>query len=230
MEERYIRNIPSISENDQRLLKKKKIAIIGCGGLGGYLCEFAARLGIGFISVCDGDVFEASNLNRQILSAEGNLGTRKAAAAKAYIERTNPDCKVKAVFKPFSKENVSFLKGCDLILDGLDNVASRLDLEDVAAEYAVPIVHAAISGWQGQALLAHPGRNMLHKIYENRPPDSEKDAAFKTALPFTAALAASLAMACAVKYLTGKNTDPEGTLLLFDLFSGDFDKIRLKET
>lgn len=222
MEARYSRNIPAISESDQDLLKEKKVAILGCGGLGGYLCEFSARMGIGHIVVCDGDVFEESNLNRQILSTEGNLGTLKAEAAKAYIECTNPACEVEMVCQRFSPENDAFLDGCDLILDGLDNIDSRLALEDAAAKRNIPIVHGAVRGWGGQVAIAYPGEQMLHKLYEHTTGNGSK-----TVLPFAAAACATMQMAKALRFLTGKETDPKGTLLVFDLLSEDFEKIQI---
>ena len=222
MEARYSRNIPAISESEQDLLQKKKVAILGCGGLGGYLCECSARMGIGHIVVCDGDVFEESNLNRQILSAEGNLGTLKAEAAKAYIECTNPACEVEMVCQRFSPENDAFLDGCDLILDGLDTIDSRLALEDAAAKRNIPIVHGAVRGWGGQVAIAYPGEQLLHKLYENTTGNGSK-----TVLPFAAAACASMQMATALRFLTGKETDPKGTLLVFDLLSEDFEKIQI---
>ena len=224
MENRYSRNIPSITEAEQELLKKKKVAILGCGGLGGYLCEFCARLGIGSIIVCDGDVFEESNLNRQILSTEGNLGTLKAEAAKAYIECTNPDCHVEMICQPFSSDNASFLKDCDVILDALDSAPFRLLLEDAAEEYSIPLVHGAVNGWSGQVCLVLPGNRTLHRIYQNAALPNNK-----TVLPFTAAACACMEMSLALKVLIGKSEAEDEALSIFDLFSGQLEKIYLEE-
>lgn len=224
MESRYERNIPSITEAEQKLLKEKKVAILGCGGLGGYLCEFSARLGIGSITVCDGDVFEASNLNRQLLSSEGNLGTLKAEAAKAHIECTNPACRVEMICQPFSPENDSFLKDCDVILDALDSAPDRMLLEEAAEKYAIPLVHGAVNGWGGQVTLVFPGKRTLHQIYENAALPGTK-----TVLPFTAAACACMEMSLALKVLLGKNEKEDEELLIFDLLSGQFEKILLED-
>lgn len=224
MEGRYSRNIPSITEAEQALLKNKKIAILGCGGLGGYLCEFSARLGIGKIIVCDGDVFEESNLNRQILSSEGNLGTLKAEAAKAYIECTNPACQVEMVCQPFSFDNASFLEGCDVILDALDSVPARLLLEEYAEKFSVPLVHGAVRGWGGQVCLIMPGQRTLHRLFQNAAEDN-----YKTVLPFTAAACSCIEMSLALKVLTGKNEEDDESLLVFDLLSGQFEKIIMED-
>ena len=80
MEQRFSRNIPTISEAEQSILRQKRVAIIGCGGLGGYLAEFMARVGVGAITVVDGDSFEETNLNRQNLSLPALIGRGKAEA------------------------------------------------------------------------------------------------------------------------------------------------------
>ena len=223
MENRYQRNIPTISESEQESLKEKKVAIIGCGGLGGYLCELTARLGIGHIIVCDGDIFEESNLNRQILSSEGNLGTLKAEAAKAYIECTNPACEVTMICQPFSRENTDFLDGCDLVLDALDSAKARLDLAEVLAEKKIPLVHGAVSGFGGQVAVVMPGNDLIQKLYENHTTEESFNPRRKSVLPFTVSACASMEMAEAIKLLSGRPSELINRLLVFDLSSFDFD-------
>ena len=223
MESRYERNVPSITEAEQEQLKNKKVAIIGCGGLGGYLCELSARLGIGHIIVCDGDVFEASNLNRQILSTEGNLGMLKAEAAKAYIECTNPACEVTMICQPFSRENADFLNGCDLVLDALDSAEARLELAEVLAEKKIPLVHGAVSGFGGQIAVVMPGNNLIQKLYENQNMAEAFNPRRKSVLPFTVSACASMEMAEAIKLLTGRPSELINRLLVFDLSTFDFD-------
>ena len=220
----YQRNIPSLSEEECALLAEKRICVIGCGGLGGSILEHLARIGVGHITAVDGDVFDESNLNRQILSTEGNLGTLKAEAAKAYIECTNPDCHVEMICQPFSAENASFLKDCDVILDALDSAPFRLLLEDAAEEYSIPLVHGAVNGWSGQVCLVLPGNRTLHRIYQNAALPNNK-----TVLPFTAAACACMEMSLALKVLIGKSEAEDEALSIFDLFSGQLEKIYLEE-
>ena len=85
MESRYARNIPALTESECQILQNKRVLVVGCGGLGGHLIDQLIRIGIGFIRIADGDVFEATNLNRQLLSQVSLLGSSKAAAAKAHI-------------------------------------------------------------------------------------------------------------------------------------------------
>ena len=80
--ERYDRNRNSLSEQQQKRLADAKVLVLGCGGVGGYVIEYLARIGVGHIAAADGDVFQAPNLNRQLLSTERNIGQKKAAAAQ----------------------------------------------------------------------------------------------------------------------------------------------------
>ena len=81
MKERYSRNIPAVSEEDMNKLRQSRVLVAGCGGLGGFIIEYLARMGVGAVTAVDGDVFCESNLNRQILSTADNMGTNKAQAA-----------------------------------------------------------------------------------------------------------------------------------------------------
>ena len=104
LQERYMRQQAIIGEEGQKLLADKKVLIVGCGGLGGHLAENMLRIGVGHITVADPDCFEASNLNRQILSTEPLLGTSKAEAAAARAKEVNPDADFRALPVPFNAE------------------------------------------------------------------------------------------------------------------------------
>ena len=90
-DQRYKRNIPALSEEECSLLRTRRVFIAGCGGLGGHLAELMARIGIGAICAVDGDVFEQTNLNRQLLSTPDLIGCEKACAAAQRITAVNPD-------------------------------------------------------------------------------------------------------------------------------------------
>ncbi len=231
MEKRFERNIPTLSENEQKKLSNAKVAIIGLGGLGGYLCEMVARLGIGSVVVCDGDVFDETNLNRQLLSSFGNIGALKAEAAKGWIESINSSIKVDMFCQNFSLDNASeILSGCDLVLDGLDNACSRLLLEDECSKLNIPIMHGAIAGLTAQVGLALPGHNMLHKLYYSETFDEEiklEDTAKKSTLVCTPAFCASLQIAQATSYLSKGETTLADKLLIANLDSADFNIIPL---
>ncbi|MBO7373961.1 MAG: ThiF family adenylyltransferase, partial [Oscillospiraceae bacterium] len=116
MEERYIRNLGALSEEECAQLRKKTVLVAGCGGLGGYLIEMLLRLGVGEIRAADGDRFEASNLNRQLLSVPGLLGKPKAEAAAERAETVNPDVRFLAVPEFVTETNVmELVRGCDAV-------------------------------------------------------------------------------------------------------------------
>ena len=138
--ERYARQQAIVGQDGQALLAQKRVLILGCGGLGGNLIENMLRLGVGSIMALDPDRFEASNLNRQLLSTEPLLGASKAEAAAARAKAVNPAVRFIALAEPFSAENGDRLvSGCDLVLDGLDNVPDRLLLEEVCARQNVGV-------------------------------------------------------------------------------------------
>ena len=224
MDERYIRNIPAITEEEQKLLKSRRILIAGCGGLGGFLLEYMVRLGVGEITAVDGDCFEASNLNRQLLSSVEALGTPKALAARDRAAAVNPDVRVIPVHALLDEDNAEELvAGRDLVLDALDNVPSRLLLEDVCEKCCVPLVHGAIQGWNAQVATVLPGSRLLHRLY------GEGSGSFsKSALAFTPAFCAAVQSAEAAKLLCDREPALAGKLLLADLRSMSWDVIPLE--
>ena len=158
MEPRYSRNIPALSEEECALLQTKRIAIIGCGGLGGHLIDLAARIGFGAIRAVDGDVFEESNLNRQLLCDCSQLGKSKAQAAAAHIHRVNPQISCEGIAVMLNADNAAeLLAGCDLVFDALDSIESRRLLAYAAAASNLPVAYGAIRGWVAQAALYLPG-------------------------------------------------------------------------
>lgn len=224
MEERYIRNIPAITEDEQNALREKRILIAGCGGLGGFLLEAMVRLGVGEITAVDGDCFDVSNLNRQLLSSVPRLGTSKALAAAERAGEINPEVRVVPVHALLDESNArSLIEGRDLVLDALDNVASRLLLEDVCESCGVPLVHGAIQGWNAQAATVLPGSRLLHRLY------GEGGGTFsKSALSFTPAFCAAIQSAEAAKLLCGRTPELAGKLLLADLRSMSWDVIPME--
>ena len=161
MESRYARNIPALSEEECLLLRQKRVIVVGCGGLGGHIIDQLARIGIGFLRVVDGDVFEETNLNRQLLSEVSLLGAGKATAAADRVHRVNPQVQVDAVAEFLTKENApQLLTDCDIVVDALDNIPSRKLLAAACAEAGIPYIYGAISGWVAQAAVSLPGDDL----------------------------------------------------------------------
>ena len=223
MEPRYERNIPAVSPEEQAVLSGKRVLVAGCGGLGGYIIEYLARMGVGELTVADGDVFEPSNLNRQLLSGSDTLGKGKAAVAAARIGNVNPSVKVIAVDSFITRENADRLTaGQDLVMDALDSAEARLVLEDACSRQGVTIVHGAILGWQAQVTVVRPGSGVLRRLY-----GTDYVAESRTSLPFAPAFCAALQTAEAVKLLCGRPSSLDGMLLMADLRYMDRELIRL---
>ena len=212
MEERYIRNLGALSEDECALLRKKTVLVAGCGGLGGYLIEMLLRLGVGEIRAADGDRFEASTLNRQLLAAPALLGKSKAEAAAERAAAVNSDVRFVAVPEFVTEANVeALIRGCDAVLDALDNIASRRMLARACTEAQIPMIHGAICGWTAQAAIVLPGDGMLDWVYPEGTALKSK-----ASLSFTPPFCAALQTALCVRLLTGREVEA-GKLYVADL-------------
>jgi molybdopterin/thiamine biosynthesis adenylyltransferase len=163
---RYQRNIGTIGIDGQIKLLMSKVAVLGCGGLGGYVIELLARMGIGCLVLIDGDVFDENNLNRQLIATEGNLGKPKAKEAALRVKAINSavDTEVYAGFA--GAENINaLLSGCAVAVDALDNVSSRFIMESACRDLGIPMVHGAIAGFVGQVLTILPSDPGLKAVY-----------------------------------------------------------------
>ena len=223
MEARYIRNLGAITEADCNLLRQKTVLVVGCGGLGGYLMEYLARIGVGTIRCVDGDVFDETNLNRQILSSADNLGKSKVQSAAERLHAVNPDVSVQPICAFLDSSNAGmFVDGCDIVLDALDNIPSRKILADACAQAKIPYVFGAISGWVAQAGISMPGDRMIHTLY----PEGV-EAKDKSVLSFTPAMCAALQTSLCVRFLLGHPVET-GKLHYFDLLCEEYEKIPMK--
>lgn len=195
------------------------VFIAGLGGLGGYLLEHMLRLGPGFIRAADGDVFDETNLDRQLLSAPSQLGRPKAEAAAERAKLVAPGLDFEAVSEFLDGENcLRLLRGCALALDGLDNAESRLVLERGCAEVGIPLVHGAASGLCFEAGVVPPGSGMLARLY---PPG--RQAMDRMARGPAVAACAAIQCAQAEQVLRGERPTLWGKLLTADLAGPSFD-------
>ncbi|MDA8429122.1 MAG: HesA/MoeB/ThiF family protein [Geobacteraceae bacterium] len=226
---RYQRNRKALSVTDQLALFHSCVAVIGCGGLGGYVVEELARLGVGRIVIIDPDLFEEHNLNRQLFSTPANLGHSKVEAAVTRVGQINPAVTLVPAQTAFSSKNgAELLHGCLVAVDALDSIQVRLELADVCAGLNIPLVHGAIAGWYGHVTTQYPGDDTLQSIY--RSWKGGKGVEEKLGNPsFTPALVASLEVAEVCKLLTGHGTPLRGRQLMIDLFSMEMHVLNIHE-
>ncbi len=224
---RYQRNRQTITTEMQRRLFWSTVAVVGCGGLGGYLIEELARLGVGGLIAVDGDAFEEHNLNRQVLSTVATLGQSKVDAAAARVAAVNPAVSLRAVARPLDRSNAGeILSGCTVVADALDSIPARLDLAAACETLGIPLVHGTIAGWYGQVATQFPGDQTLQAIYRL----SRQDRGVEERLgnpSFTPAVVASLQAAEVCKILTGLGTPLRGRMLSINLLDMEIEEVRL---
>ncbi len=221
--ERYKRNIGALTQEQIKTLQNKKICVIGCGGLGGYIIEELLRVGVGSITAVDFDVFDESNLNRQLLATSKTIGKDKARVAKERRDIVNPTINFNVFSEKFTEKNGStIIRGHDLVIDALDNSQGRLTLAQVCKSLKIPILHGAIEEWAVQVSLIMPDSSLMETLYGGNcslPPSP-------SSLSSTVAMCASLQVAEGIKYLVGLPNSLENTILHFDLLTMDMEKIK----
>lgn len=223
---RYQRNQKTLSTAQQLTLFQSRAAVIGCGGLGGYVVEGLARLGVGELVAVDPDVFEEHNLNRQLLSSTENLGYPKVRAAAERVRAVNPAVTLTALEKAFDSSTAGeILPGCRVVVDALDSIGARLQLARSCTEYKIPLVHGAISGWYGQVTVQQPGDDTLQRIYGSAPGDKGIETEMGNP-SFTPALVASLQVAWACRILLGLEGRERRGLIYINLLDMQWEELK----
>lgn len=227
----FQRNLGAFTADEQSLLHEKSVFVAGCGGLGGFAVEFLTRSGVGKLVVCDKDVFDKSNCNRQLLATVDTIGKSKAETARERAKSINPDVSVTVIDMAMTGDNAEFLMGkADLAVDCLDNAAARKILEEACETCGIPLVLAAVDGWLGQVSTVYPGDGVAEKLYGDfsvrEKASGEASSAPPSVLGFAAAAVASYQAAEAVKVLLGKPS-LKNKVLLLDTLELTFDVLEL---
>ena len=226
---RYQKNYSSISLSEQIKLLRSKVAVIGCGGLGGNILELLARLGVGEIIVIDGDKFNESNLNRQILCTEENLKKSKVKEAAVRVRKINSSVKVKTYTLFINSKNIQeIIQGADLAIDALDNISTRFVLEKACQELEIPLVHGAVDGFNGQVSTIFPQDQGLELIYGSLKKLNRQKRISRLSVPaVTPALIASFQVQEVIKILLQKGKPLRNELLFIDLEDHDIEILKL---
>jgi molybdopterin/thiamine biosynthesis adenylyltransferase len=223
MPARYRYNEGTLGCLGQQCLLEATAMVVGLGGLGGYVLEQLARCGLGRLIAVDRDRFEVTNLNRQLLADHVSIGRPKVQAAGERVAAINPG--VECIGHEMRVEDLpeGAYDGVELIFDCLDQVPSRLHLEEAGTRLNIPIVHGAIGGWYGQVALVAPASGVLTALYGTKEAGIEKNLGNPT---FTPAVTASLMVSEGVKVLLGKPLR-QGGVLFVDLLTDTWEFVPL---
>lgn len=237
MSDRYSRHyrLPEVGIEGQRKLLQSRVLLIGAGGLGSPVALYLAAAGIGFIRIVDDDCIERSNLQRQIIHRDGDIGKSKVASAKAAITALNPDVKIEAVDTRFDKFNSDDLtQDCDLVIDGADNFITRYLLNSTCIKYKKPWVYGAVQRFEGQVSVfaphVKPSIAPCYRCLFSEPPLPEEapNCAEAGVLGVMPGIIGLLQANEAIKILLGIGEPLIGRLQCFDGLAGKFRELRFK--
>ncbi len=213
--------IPDFGEEGQRKLKGSHVAIVGIGGLGCASATYLTAAGVGHITIVDFDTVELSDLNRQILYWEDEIGERKVAVAQRKLSKLNPSVEITPIFAKITEENVlSIIDRSQVVVDGLDNSATRLVVNSACIKQKIPYVYGGVSRLRGMITTIIPGQTPCLACL--RP----EGATGLGVLGVTPAIIANLQALEVIKLLIGHSPSLAGKLLLFN---GDDIKFRVHE-
>ena len=225
---RYQRSLGTVGWEGQEKLLRAGVAVVGAGGLGGYIVEGLARMGVGRLVVIDGDVFEEHNLNRQLLCTEDTLGRPKTEVAVERARQVNAAVEVIAKTALLTAENAAtLLEGADVVVDALDSLPTRFVLERAARGLGVPMVHGAIAGYIAQVMTIFPEDDGLARVYgRGRLPEKGIEVVYGNPAA-TPMLCAACQVQEVVKVLLGSGEPLRNRLLVIDSEYGSAEVIKL---
>lgn len=221
---RYARQtcLPEIGEKGQEAWKRARVLIVGVGGLGSVSARYLCAAGVGHLRLVDPDVVSETNLQRQILYTQAELGKPKALCAAARLRELNPYTEVEAQAVAFGRDNaLSLAEGCDLIVDGTDGKAIRYLLDSVSVGLGIPFAYAAIADYQGRVAVwnTSPDAPVYRDLFPEDETPSEQPAPPGVIGPLPGVAAAWQTwevLAC----LCGARRREAGDLMCFDLLGG----------
>jgi len=216
---RFQRN--NLSCQEQLRLFQSRVAIIGCGGLGGRTAELLARLGVGHLILTDPDVFSESNLNRQIFCNTETLGRRKVDIVGQELQKINPALTLTLHGCKFTPASINT---ADIAIDALDSTEARTELSALCQKRRIPLVHGAVKEWYGQAGIDQISNKLISRLY----PQKTDSGVPPRVLPMTVSLVASIQASETVKFLLGYKSLLTERWMETDLLHCEFDTIPYK--
>lgn len=229
--ERYSRHLslPGFGLEGQRRLRAASVLVIGAGGLGAPVLNYLAAAGVGSITIIDDDVVEASNLQRQIIHRNADVGRPKVSSAADAVHRLDPNFEVRTIAERLSPENVlGLFAEHDVVVDGADNFATRYLSNDAAELTGTPLVWGTIFRFAGQVSTFVPGHGpMLRDLFPDIPePDSVPNCAEGGVLGVLCGTVGSAMATEAIKLICGIGAPFIGRLLRYEALTGEYSTLR----
>jgi len=229
--ERYKRQIilPEVGIKGQQKIKAAKVLLLGAGGLGSAVGFYLAAAGIGKIGIVDSDAIDLSNLNRQVLHRNGDIGRAKAESARLALKNLNPDIEVLAYPMRLTQENAEqTVTDYDMVVDCSDNFPARFLMNQVCVHFRKPFFYGAVSGFEGQMMTIIPGLTPCYScLAPNMPTQSDNH------IPVVGVVTGVIGMIQAtqvLKYILGHGDLLVGKLLLYNALELDFLKLDVKRS
>jgi len=217
--------ISGFGKTGQRKLKAAHVVVAGIGGLGSPASSYLAAAGVGHITIIDSQRVELSNLNRQVIHWEPDIGRSKVESAIEKLTAMNSKIKVDAIFERITSKNVDrLIKGEDVVVDGMDNYHTRYLLNEACVRNRVPFIHGAIEGLVGQLMTIPPGGGPCLKCVIPKEPPKKS---FFPVLGATPGVIGCLQAMEAIKLITGMGEPLVGRMLIFNGIDMSFDEIKV---
>jgi sulfur-carrier protein adenylyltransferase/sulfurtransferase len=231
--ERYSRHLllPEVGIDGQQKLLDAKVLLLGAGGLGSPAALYLAAAGVGTLGIVDNDDVDLSNLQRQVIHSSERIGVAKVDSAEETITALNPDVKVRKYALRLGPENVmDVLPGYDVVVDGLDNFPTRYLLNDASVRLGIPVVSAAILGFEGQLSVFKPYDGPCYRCLFPVPPPAELAPSCGAngvlgVLPGTMGLLQATEV---VKLILGQGEPLIGRLLMYDALAARFTEVKVR--
>ena len=231
--ERYSRHLllPEVGAEGQQKLLDAKVLLLGAGGLGSPAALYLAAAGVGTLGIVDNDEVDLSNLQRQVIHSSERIGVPKVDSAEQTITALNPDVKVEKYAVRLGPENImDILPGYDIVVDGLDNFPTRYLLNDASVRLQIPVVSAAILGFEGQLSVFKPYDGPCYRCLFPVPPPAELAPSCGAngvlgVLPGTMGLLQATEV---IKLILGVGEPLIGRLLMYDALAATVDEVKVR--
>jgi molybdopterin/thiamine biosynthesis adenylyltransferase/rhodanese-related sulfurtransferase len=230
--QRYSRHflLPQVGDKGQRKLLRSKVLLIGAGGLGSPTAFYLAAAGVGTLGVVDDDEVDLSNLQRQVIHTTDRIGVPKVDSAEETITAINPDVKVVKYPVRLDASNImEIIEGYDVVVDGLDNFPTRYLLNDASVRLRIPVVSAAILGFEGQLSVFAPYEGPCYRCLFREPPPAElaPSCGANGVLGVLPGVMGLLQATEAIKLIIGRGDPLIGRLLLYDALGATFTVVKV---